>query len=485
MAEFTEAMIAKTKARAQQERRTIEISDKASKGGSKAVPGLRMRASYGGSASFFLIYRSRVDGRSKRMLIGKHPGMTISDARKRAIALRGEIAQGHDPIEDQREQWASRERKRLEAEEEARALAERMTVRELAERFLSAKAELRWEKRYRQMLTYNLIDPPLEEMQFGIGDKAADDLTAQDIEQILDGIGRRGSGVQKRRVFEVLRAMIRWARTKKLIAHDPLDGVETPNNSKPRERVLSVSELQGVWNTLRSWEEQWLIRTGDHPPAPLSIVRILTLQLLLGQRSGEISGMRKHELSADGFEWTIPGERTKNGRQHTVPLPPLAREIITAAVRASDHKSIVFQAHARGGKGYNPVRSDVISSHVENIQPTFGFRDHDDNPNPFVAHDLRRSVATYLRKLGIGQDIVALILNHVSEKSSTVTGKHYDYSAHEYAKREALTRWQATLQRIADGSDPFARSAEDVTEMERRIIGRAAAPQLVVIERSA
>ena len=140
-------------------------------------------------------------------------GHDDSEARKQATAFRGSLAQGGDPAQQQSAQRAELQRKRKQADDEALALAKRLTVRAVAERFLQAKADLSWAKRYEQMLTYNRIEPRLPEMQFGIADKATDDLTSDDIEMILDAIERRGSKVQKRRVFEVIPAMVNWSRT--------------------------------------------------------------------------------------------------------------------------------------------------------------------------------------------------------------------------------------------------------------------------------
>jgi integrase len=67
----------------------------------------------------------------------------------------------------------------------------------------------------------------------------------------------------------------------------------------------------------------------------------------------------------------------------------------------------------------------------------------------FTAHDLRRTVATGLGELGVSGDVVGLVLNHTKPG---VTGRHYDHSQREMAKREALTRWAARLEAIVTGT---------------------------------
>ena len=52
-------------------------------------------------------------------------------------------------------------------------------------------------------------------------------------------------------------------------------------------------------------------------------------------------------MSEDGTIWTIPGAPTKNGRQHVVYLPPLAREIIDAVSRVEGKAGYLFTTTGR------------------------------------------------------------------------------------------------------------------------------------------
>lgn len=469
MPEITDNLIKKLKADAASERRTLEITDTVCKG-------LRVRVSYGGSVGFYILYRPRGEKTVKRFMLGKYPGVGIAEARRLARGKLGDVSKGGDPVDEQRAAVAEKQR----AFEEAKALAGRLTVRQLAERFLHEKRALRWLPRYRSMLGYNLLDPKLPELQLGIADKAAADLSAGDIDAIITAIQQRGSEVQARRVFETLRAVVRFGAKKKLITSNPLDAVSAPPNAEARERFLSVPELRQVWNELAEWDQRWTTKAEPRPPIPHNAVRVLMLQLLLATRSGEVAGMCKSEISGNGKEWVIPKERTKNGDGHRLPLPPKAREIISTAIKASSHPKYVFPVHARGETDYNALRSDVISTHVAAVQDHFDFRDRDGNPAPFVSHDLRRTAATYLRKAGVSAEVVSAILNHKSERTSTVLGKHYDRDKLEFPMREALTRWESLLFDVADGLDPFTRTDEDIEELERRF-ARNRGPRLVAI----
>lgn len=477
--EITDSEIRKLKVKAEatasDERRTLEVSDDACKG-------LRVRASYGGSVGFYLIYRPRGERKVKRLLLGKYPAIGIAEARRRARAKMGEVADGRDPIIEKEQAEAAAAQAAAEASAEATRLASRPTVRAVADWFLHEKRNLRWVHKYRSMLEFNLLSPKLDELKLGLGDKAADDLTAADIDAVLSAMQKRGSEIQARRLYECIRAMIKFAVKKGRMTTNPLGAVSVPANAKPRDRFLSVAELRKVWKALCKWDEAWIANFDPPPPIPHNAVRALLLQLLLGCRIGEITGMQKHEISDDGMSWTIPAERVKNARPHTLPLPPRAREIITAACAASDHKQYVFRVHGRGGPDYQALRADVVAGHVETINTTFKFKKRSGELDPFHTHDLRRTVATYLRKLGIASEVVSAILNHVSEQKATVLGRHYDKDDLEFPMREALTRWDATLDEIAAGVDPFAKSKEDIAELERRVINRSRGPRLVAVD---
>lgn len=75
--------------------RSIEMTDK---GSTRSVPGLRLRVTPHDSASFYLLYKPKGTAKLKRLMIGKYPHMTVSDARKAASINKGEVSAGGDPL---------------------------------------------------------------------------------------------------------------------------------------------------------------------------------------------------------------------------------------------------------------------------------------------------------------------------------------------------------------------------------------------------
>lgn len=122
--------------------------------------------------------------------------------------------------------------------------------------------------------------------------------------------------------------------------------------------VLSDVEVRLFW-----------LATDAVGPTHAALLKIL---LLTGARLGEVAGMRREELGEDGT-WTIPGTRTKNHREHVVPPPPLALEIIAATPAG-----YVFSIRsARPVAGFSRVKASLDA--------------HMDGAPRWTLHDLRRT----------------------------------------------------------------------------------------------
>jgi integrase len=99
-----------------------------------------------------------------------------------------------------------------------------------------------------------------------------------------------------------------------MVAGNPFAALPVAKSVAKRERVLNDEEIAEIWTA------------AGKAGAPYgSIIRLL---ILTGQHRGEVAGMTWGEISADLATWTIPGERTKNGMTHVVPLSATVRELI-------------------------------------------------------------------------------------------------------------------------------------------------------------
>jgi integrase len=164
-------------------------------------------------------------------------------------------------------------------------------------------------------------------------------------------------------------------------------------------------------------------------------------------------GLHQREIDYDKALWALPASRAKNGREHLVPLSPLARHILAEAT--SNEAGYIFPSRLTGV----PYQSESLNHATRYLfEPRpipKGKRGPRKSPpaplagimERFVPHDLRRTVATRMRELGISRGDVKMVLNHV-ESDVTARYDRYDGLAE---KRRALDIWGKRLQQIIDG----------------------------------
>jgi integrase len=155
--------------------------------------------------------------------------------------------------------------------------------------------------------------------------------------------------------------------------------------------------------------------------------------LLTGCRLNEVAQMRRAELSDDGAVWTIPGVRTKNHREHRLVLPPQARAILAAVPTTGD---LVFTTD-----GQHPVScGSKIKQRLDAAMQTSLWR----------LHDLRRTTASGMARLGVALPVIERVLNHLSGSFAGIVAvyQHYQF---EPEKQAALERWAAHIESLIEG----------------------------------
>ena len=246
----------------------------------------------------------------------------------------------------------------------------------------------------------------------GHGHRKLEDVTNAEIKNIL----RKCSGpIIANRVFAQLRTFFGWCVGEKLIPVSPMADMKRPTKKeKARERVLSDDEIKKIWKTLPE----------DHFGA---IVRLL---ILTGQRRSEVTRMEWSEIRGD--VWTLPGVRTKNGNPHIVPLSAQALAIINTQPRVSER--YVFSLD--GKRPYSGANSAK-----EAFTGAVGLSEH------WTIHDLRRTLATGLQRLGVRLEVTESVLNHTSGSRGGIVGI---YQRHDFAaeKRKALDSWANHVEQL-------------------------------------
>jgi integrase len=245
----------------------------------------------------------------------------------------------------------------------------------------------------------------------------------------LDAIVDQGKGREAEKRRQVCTAMFRWALSQDIVETDPTAGLKAYDPGTPRDRVLTVEEIETLW--------EWL----DSDALSLDAADILKLELLIGARCGEISGLRAEEIDRHRWIWTLPAARSKNGRQRVTPIVGVAREILE--LRLSD---------AEKGPLFVLENGAVMSSaHLGHYLLTRRTR----LPiATFTTHDLRRTFATMLAEMGVALDLVAAIVGHEAGATETrVLVRHYVRTDMLARKAHALRVWDEWLRAIVTGEE--------------------------------
>ena len=228
------------------------------------------------------------------------------------------------------------------------------------------------------------------------------------IPNLLDNIAKESGEIASNRLRANLSAFFSWAIKRGI---DLPKGNVVSHTEKRKEnsrtRVLSDSELKAVWNAC--------------PDNGFGAA--VKLLLLTGQRRTEIAALRWDEVHDEKI--LLPGERTKNARDHTVPLSDAAKAILDK-FRGGD-RTCVFGRYDTGFKSCAIAKRELDSRIAKAGKPL----DH------WTLHDLRRTVATRIADLGVQPHIIEAVLNHVSGHKAGVAGI-YNRAAYDKEKREAL-----------------------------------------------
>jgi len=229
----------------------LELTDKfcqAAKAGSgrkadyfdTTVKGLVLRVSAGGQKTWFVVYGP--PDKRQWLKLGTYPETplgTDKGARQKAKDTRASVQEGGDPVAAKKAHAAS------------------MTVSDLVESYLTRRASSRRSvdeiaRRLRKNVSgYNADGKKVEKASSGcIGEVKLADLHRRDITKAIDAVRDRGAAVEANRVFEDIRAMIRWGRGRGDLDSNLTEGMARPTETVERDRVLTADEIKTMWTAL-------------------------------------------------------------------------------------------------------------------------------------------------------------------------------------------------------------------------------------------
>ena len=356
-----------------------------------------------GTVNYFIEYRLKGAGGSpKRLTIARHGPMTCEQARQLARQELNKVYSGTDVAQERRD---------------AREKPPGLTFADGVEAFLKVHAkQTRYWKEKRARLTSGDVK--------ALTSKPLATISRRHVADAIDKAQAR-SGAAARLLFADLRPFFKWAHEREHLDVNPMDGLRAPKTAPARERVLTDDEVKAFWKA--SGEISWPFG---------SMYRML---LLTGARREEVAGLKRGELDRDAGVWLLPGERTKNGRDHRIPLSLQVVQLLDEfGIGSGD---LVFSTTGYSAPSGFSKAKKALDIKMKSI---LGARFKD-----WRIHDLRRTCATGMENLGVDTRVVETALNHVSGTKAGIVGV-YQRADHRDAVRAAFEAWGAKVAEMVE-----------------------------------
>jgi integrase len=366
------------------------------------VAGFGVRVREGGSRKFVLHYR--IGGKQRRYTIGTpSTALTLQMARLRANRALLDVADGKDPA-------AQKATAKIEAKSSFKSVADdyiEFLKRRMAAGDLKPRSYVEIE---RHLLKHF---KPLHPLVIG-------SITRATVAARLREIAKKNGPGAADRTRSNVSTFFGWAIGEGICETNPVDGTNRHAEPVERERALILDGEKP------NYDEVVAVWKGAPDNEYGKIVRLLILTLC---RRDEIGSLGWSEIDREGRLIRLPGPRTKNGREHVVPLSDAAMAILDT-IDAREGRDFVFGSGKGGYSGWSKAKSNGVKLKT-----------------PWTLHDLRRTGRTGLGILGVAPHIAEAVLNHLPPKLV----RTYDRNAYEREKRQALDLWAEHLMRLVNG----------------------------------
>ncbi len=356
----------------------------------KSTRGLQLRVSPTGVKSFS--YTFRFGNKMGRVTLGKYPDLNLKTARQKTDEFRRLVMLGIDPRSEKRNKLAK----------------QKMTVERMVTEFINQYAKPKnssWKQAESNLRLY---------LVSALGRQSIHDVTRPDVHSILDELIGRGKHTAANRALAHIRKFFGWLVERGYLDHSPSDHIKPRHQEQKRERVLTDGEIRAIWNAAESMS------------GPYSAW--IKLLLLCGQRRLETASLRRSQI-VDGC-WHLSGEDTKNKQLHIVPLSEQAAAIVSQLLELDGE--FLIKTGRTGDKPVNGYSKAKVQL------------DRLSDVTDWKFHDIRRTVATNLSKLGVDRFLLQKIVNHTDSGVTAI----YDRYSYIEEKRDALQKWADKLDEI-------------------------------------
>lgn len=365
---------------------------------------LYLRVRPDGSKSWQLRYK-KPDGKWSWLGLGGYGTgdhqLTGSQARQKAALLRDDAAKGGNPLA------TKRARKAAEVE------AANNTFEHLAREWYAAK---------RKSWTDGTATRTIGALELHVfpvfGKRVYTEILPMEWMDFLRGMEQKGIIEQTSRVRARCQEIYDLARVTGRATHNPLEGLHKFLQTKPAENYahVPVDELPPLLRAIRAYPSAIDVRIGLH------------LLSMLACRPSELREAQWSEFDLDNALWTIPAERMKRRREHLVPLPRQAVELLRDLCKLTGAYPLLF-----------PGRSDTTKPRSNTVflmaLRRLGYEGRQ------TGHGFRHIASTILNEHGFDENHIEAQLSHVKDGVAGIYNK-----AQYLTPRATMMQWYADHQ---------------------------------------
>lgn len=363
--------------------------------------GLTFTLSAVGAAVWVLRFRHA--GRRQEVTLGRYPDLSLAAARLMAAKKRLALVEGVNPADEVRKAKSHRD------------WTIRELIRDYKELVLSTLAES----------TQRSYGRNLKRIENGMGAMSVQSVAPADVVTQIERV--KAGWVELFTLWCALRGIFKHAAGKKLIVASPCAGIqlEAIIGKRPEKRtrlMLTDDEIAVLMN------------------ADMNLENLLSVRILLatGVRISELNNALKANVHLEEKRWHIP--KTKTGNAIDIPLSKAVAEWFETLIDVAGNSDYVLPARSRARMarydGDAAVSKDAMREAID-----YWIDQHSPKIRRFTPHDLRSTMKSHLRKLGVPREVSEMCLNH---KLPGVEGI-YDQHTYYDERRVALEKWSDFL----------------------------------------
>jgi integrase len=396
------------------------------------VRGLGVRINDEARRTFFLLSRFPDNPKHPtRRPLGEYGDLTLERAREKARAWLELVRQGKDPRRELERQRRSEEQKWVNIFEK------------VAQDFIEQK--LPGERKAKE------VERDIKrEFIPAWGRLPITEIEPIDVRNVIKAVKDRGAPYQAHNLLTTARRLFSWAIAQRVydLEGSPcalLKPKDIIGKKLFRTRILDHDELRAFWRATA--------RLG-YPYGPL-----LRMLALTGQRKSEVAEASWPEFDLGRKLWTIPAARMKAEAPHVVPLSDDVIAILRSLPRFKRGDYLFSTTFgAKPVNGFSKAKERVDARVLRSWRALGCVKGEDrrrGTVEPWVIHDIRRTMRTELSALPITDLVRELVIAH------TKPGLHKVYDQYAYLKEkgQALDLWAAHLKGIVEPSRPSLAAA--------------------------